>query len=80
MEVSLFDDALGVLKTCQSENDTDFDTWYLFGWCYFLSVCGQSDLVTKIDSLTDSQLDSLEDARDCFVYLLQVRNPYNNIT
>lgn len=73
MEVSLYEEALSVLKTCQLENDRDIETWYLYGWAYFLSVCGQEcDLSTNLVSMNEAQLDTLEDARDCFIYLQQV--------
>lgn len=80
IETKNYEQALQVIKTCQQENDEDIETWYLYGWCYFLIVCGDDNEMNKdLEQCTDTQLDTLEDARDCFVYLLQVLTDFSLI-
>jgi tetratricopeptide (TPR) repeat protein len=60
IEVSLYDRALAVLETCQAEDDSDPEIWYLFGWCYF--NLGQSQ---------DMEM-NFSDAKECLDKVLQV--------
>lgn len=65
IEVSAFERALGIIETCQAENDEDGEVWYLFGWCYWS--------MSQEDGCRDEERNGLVmDAKECLERIVEV--------
>jgi hypothetical protein len=63
LELSLFPQALQVLRRVMASDDEEIDAWYLQGWCFFLMAQQVKETGQEIEERGWQEL--AQDARDC---------------
>ncbi|KAJ3102672.1 hypothetical protein HDU97_000369 [Phlyctochytrium planicorne] len=85
LELGLHDVATQVLQTCQEENDTDPEGWYLFGWCYYRMGGGDAgtadqEIAAGIGKSIEGNFDAdsrgelWSDAKECLDRLIELES------
>ena len=70
IEVESFERAMAILETCQAENDSDCEIWYLFAWCY--------SSLSKLTNELEEKESLNQDAKECLEKIVFLDEIFRN--